>query len=111
MATFADRIKGLREEHHLTQQELASRVGTTKSAISMYERGERRPSFEVADALTDFFDVSIAYLNGSSDERGQYPRHNRITVPLTAEEHSVLLAYQAASEEIRAAVRAVLGIK
>ena len=110
MAAFANRIKELREEHQLTQQELATRVGTTKSAISMYERGERKPSFEIADALTDFFDVSIAYLNGSSDERGQYPRHGRVTVPLTAEEHKILLAYQSASEEIRAAVRAVLGV-
>ena len=110
MADYSNRIKGLRKEKGLTQQELAASVGITKQAISMYERGDRKPSFDALDALTDFFGVSIGYLTGSSDVRGTYPRHGIVT-SLTAEEQKILQAYAAASTEIKAAVRAVLGLK
>lgn len=102
-----NRIKTLRKEKGLTQQELADRLGTSKSAISMYEKGNRRPSFEIADALSDFFGVSIGYLSGSSDQRGEYPRHEQ---PTSSEEEQLLEAYRRASKDTRNAVRAVLGI-
>ena len=51
------RIKELRTEAGLTQQELADRVGISKQAVSMYETGNRRPSFDIADALAELFDV------------------------------------------------------
>lgn len=54
MADFAVVFKNLRKERGLTQQELADRLGTTKSTISMYERGERRPGLDIAEAITDF---------------------------------------------------------
>ena len=104
---FENRIKELRKEKGLTQQELADRIGASKSAISMYEKGNRRPSFDIADALSDFFGVSIGYLSGSSDQRGEYPRHE---LPTSSEEEQILAAYRRASKDIRNAVRAVLGI-
>ena len=112
MDTFARRLKELRIEKRLTQEELAKRLGVTKSAISMYERGIRRPTFEIADLITDFFGVSINYLNGSSDDRGTYPRHgDDLLSPQNADEAAVLNAYRTASKEIQAAIRAVLRIK
>lgn len=102
------RIKELRTEAGLTQQELADRLGISKQAISAYETGIRRPSFDIADALADFFGVSIGYLSGSTDQREAYPRHD---LPLTSEETALLEAYRYASDEIRAATRAVLGVR
>lgn len=71
--TFKNRIKDLRLEKELTQQALADALGISKQAISAYEQGNRKPGFEIADALAEFFGVSIGYLSGSSDERGEYP--------------------------------------
>ncbi len=111
MAKMCDRIKLLRLENDLTQQELADRVHVNHMTISGWERGTRRPSFDYADALADLFDVNLEYLVGSSDVRGRYPRHTDQTVTVTPEERAILDAYRTASDDLRAATRAVLGVR
>lgn len=106
-----DRIRELRKEVRMTQQEVADRLGVNHVTISGYERGVRKPGFPEADALADLFDVNLEYLLCSTDVRGRYPRHGDQNVRVSAEDLAVLRAYQAASEEIRAAVRAVLGVR
>ncbi len=61
------RLKELRELHKLTQSELGIAVGVTASTIGMYERGERKPSFEMVEALCDYFNVDTDYLFGRSN--------------------------------------------
>ena len=65
--TFSARLKQLREEANLNQTELGRIVGVSRSAIAMYEAGEREPDFEVEEALADFFNVPIDYLRGRQD--------------------------------------------
>ena len=65
--TFAARLRQLREEANLNQTELARIIGVSRSAIAMYELGEREPDFEVEEALADFFNVPIDYLRGRQD--------------------------------------------
>lgn len=67
MARFKDRLKQLRREQELTQQELAKKLGVSFSSISMYERGEREPSFEMLEMIADFFNVDMNYLLGKTD--------------------------------------------
>lgn len=62
--TFAARLKQLREETNISQAELGRIAGVSRSAIAMYEAGEREPDFEVEEALADFFNVPIDYLRG-----------------------------------------------
>lgn len=62
--TFASILKRLRDERDLSQAELGRIVGVSRSAIAMYEAGEREPDFEVEEALADFFNVPIDYLRG-----------------------------------------------
>lgn len=62
--TFASILKQLRDERELSQAELGRIVGVSRSAIAMYEAGEREPDFEVEEALADFFNVPIDYLRG-----------------------------------------------
>lgn len=66
---FCDRLRALRERKGLTQVALADKLGVSKSAISMYERGERNPDFETLEIIADFFNVDMNYLlcheNGS----------------------------------------------
>ncbi len=64
-----NRIKFLREELNMTQQELADKINGAKSTIAMYEKGDRKPSMEVLISLSTIFNCSIDYLLGQSDIR------------------------------------------
>ena len=61
---FSINLKSLRERANLTQEELAIKTGVSKSAISMYERGERFPSEQILELLADFFNVDMNMLLG-----------------------------------------------
>ena len=65
---FSKRIASLRTQKNLTQQQLAAAVGLKNTAISMIESAQRAASIEVIYALADYFDVSIDYLVGRSDD-------------------------------------------
>jgi transcriptional regulator with XRE-family HTH domain len=64
-----NRIKNLREEFNMTQQELADKINGAKSTIAMYEKEDRKPSMEVLIKLAEIFNCSIDYLLGKSDIR------------------------------------------
>ncbi len=66
---YMNRIKQLREELGLTQQELADKIGGAKSTIAMYENESRKPSMEVLLSLSEIFNCSIDYLLGKTDVR------------------------------------------
>lgn len=52
----------LREEKHLTQEQMAKKFNLLKSSISMYENNIRFPNIELIKEFAIFFDVSIDYL-------------------------------------------------
>ena len=63
MKNYSNKIKELREKHGMTQAELAHAIGvSSRSTITMYENGTRRPSIENFEALADVFNVPISYL-------------------------------------------------
>lgn len=62
MSGFSETLAALRKQHGLTQAELAARLGISKSAISMYERGKREPELEMLETMADFFHVSVSTL-------------------------------------------------
>mgnify|MGYP000603042450 CR=1 FL=1 len=73
MSMFAQRLKLLRNEADLSQQELANQLKcVSKSSINMYERGEREPGLETTEAIADFFNVDIDYLYGRTDIKNKY---------------------------------------
>lgn len=65
---FAERILSLRKSKGLNQQQLADAIGVTKSTISRIESSTRAASIEVLYALSDYFNVSLDYLVGRSDD-------------------------------------------
>ena len=67
---FADKLKKLRKEKHLTQGELAAFLGISTSAVGMYEQNRRSPSISDVSAIAKFFGVTTDYLlDSQSDER------------------------------------------
>ena len=67
MATFSERVKDLRTQSGMTQQEVAEKLNVTKQTISQYERGQRRPDIEGLEAISDLFNVSSDYVLGKTN--------------------------------------------
>lgn len=64
---FAKRIKTLRKKNNIKQSELGEIIGLSHNAISDIERGYRLTTIEKLDALANYFDVSVDYLLGRTD--------------------------------------------
>lgn len=72
MSRFQDMLIFLRKREGLSQLELAEKLGISKSTISMYEQGQRKPSFEMLEAIADYFNINMGTLTGQ-DENSQKP--------------------------------------
>ena len=64
---FKENLKTLRKQKGVSQEELGENIGVKKSVISLYESGKRKPSFEVLEAIADYFNVDMNVLMGNSD--------------------------------------------
>ena len=62
MVDFSQRLKQLRKDKHLTQAQVAQRIGVTASMVSSYETDIRLPSYEVLVRIADVFGVTVDYL-------------------------------------------------
>ncbi|MDD6327390.1 MAG: helix-turn-helix transcriptional regulator [Eubacteriales bacterium] len=62
MQRFGNILKQLRLTNDMTQTQLASKLGVTKSLISAYENDLRMPSYDVLIRIAKTFDVSTDYL-------------------------------------------------
>jgi transcriptional regulator with XRE-family HTH domain len=69
VVTLSERIKLLRKEKGLSQQQLADEISVSRQAVTKYETGDIEPSSEKIMQLSDFFGVSMDYLSGKSDIR------------------------------------------
>ena len=78
---YGDRLSELRDDHKLSQKQLAEQLGVTVQTISEYENNKMCPSLEKAKRLAIIFDVSLDYLCGLTDELISYKRENCITLP------------------------------
>ena len=64
MVDFGSKLKELRLQNGMTQQQLATKLGITKSVVSYYELSERYPSPETLILIAQIFRVSSDYLLG-----------------------------------------------
>ena len=69
---FAETMKRLRHSHHMTQAELAEKLGLSASAIGMYEQGRREPDLAVIMQLCDIFDVPADILLATSPKKQSF---------------------------------------
>ena len=88
MAKFNERLKLLRREAGLSQQDFAKQLGTSKSSINMYERGERQPNFETLELIADYFNVDIDYLLGRTDKTTKIIDPSITTIEFTSKDYT-----------------------
>lgn len=66
------RLRLLRVEKELTQEELGKILGVGKTTISQYESETRKPDADMLRRIAEFFDVSVDYLLGLTDIKKPY---------------------------------------
>lgn len=70
--SFSDRIIQLKNERKLLQKDIASSIGLSLRAYQYYEKGQKEPTLSVLLRLADYFDVSLDYLVGRSDDPARH---------------------------------------
>ena len=79
---YYPRLRDLREDHDLTQKEVAAALGIDQRVYSTYETGRREIPAHHAVALADFYKTSTDYLFGRTDQskpyRGNEPPQERL---------------------------------
>lgn len=64
---ISERIRYLRLKNNLTAKDLSIILGTSESAISLYENGKRKPSIELILKMADYFNVSTDFILGATE--------------------------------------------
>lgn len=68
------RIRDFREYNDLTQTQVAKMLGMSQTGYSKYETGENDIPTYVLIKLSDFYNTSVDYLLGLTDEMRPYVR-------------------------------------
>lgn len=68
MKTYGHRIAKLREQRKLTQEELSKQLSISRASLSHYEKSRRVPDYETLNKIADFFNVTVDYLIGRTDD-------------------------------------------
>lgn len=64
---FSERLKNLRKQAHLTQVDVAEKLGISQPAYASWERGVKKPTQENLIKIAQILNVSVDYLVGNSD--------------------------------------------
>ena len=67
--TFGERLKLLRKEKDISQEDLGIKIGVARTSVANYETNRNYPTSEVLEKISDVFNVSIDYLLGKSNVR------------------------------------------
>lgn len=75
MDTLGEKIKYLRTQADMTQDELAQKLGVARATIASWERNRRQPDYDFLRKLAKIFDVTTDYLlnHNSDDQLSRYP--------------------------------------
>ena len=77
MGGFGERLKQLRLNSGLSQQELSDELNIGRSTLANYEQGKREPNFETLEIIADYFNVDMNFLTGwePSDSLGNHEKN------------------------------------
>ena len=68
------RIRDLREDNDLTQQQVANYLNIRQNTYSQYETGSRQIPLEIIIAVANLYKTSTDYLLGITDNKTPYPK-------------------------------------
>ena len=71
------RIRNLRTDRDMNQTQIAKMLGMSQTGYSKYETGENDVPTQILIALARFYDTSVDYLLGETDERRRYPKSKK----------------------------------
>ena len=69
MPTLGKRLKELRREKGIQQDDLARDIGVSKGTVSVWERDARKPEYDTLEQLCQYFQVNLGYLLGEDVDR------------------------------------------
>lgn len=100
---ICDKLVILRKRSGLTQQKAADGMGITRSTLNGYENGVRKPKFEAARKMADFYGVPVDYLLGyNADYEEKYSPQTQVLLQTLK---------GATEEEIAQAVKIIEALK
>lgn len=70
---YIKRLKDLREDHDLTQEEVSKLLNITRPQYSLYETGKRDIPVDLLRILAKFYNTSLDYIVGETDIFERYP--------------------------------------
>lgn len=73
VVTMYKRLRDLREDRDLSQTAVAKLLHMSQTGYSKYETGENDIPTHVLIALADFYDTSVDYLLGRTNQKKPYP--------------------------------------
>ncbi|WP_018249756.1 helix-turn-helix domain-containing protein [Orenia marismortui] len=109
---FKKRIRQLRKENKLTQQQLADKIGVGRATIAGYETKGKEPGYDTLTKLAEIFDVSVDYLLGRTDIKKAVPSSPKIpddVQKLLSDEENRFIADLLQKEEIQMYLREARG--
>lgn len=77
LMTLGERIKQLRKEKGMTQEELAKTLGVIRGTLSVWEIDKAEPDNKTLGKIADYFDVTIDYLLGRDTEPDNFDNNLR----------------------------------
>ncbi len=102
------RLKEIREDKDLKQEEVATALGISQVVYSRYERGIRLMPIDKLDKLADFYDVSVDYLICRTDERKPYQKNYSKTKSPPNEDFIFLLVALAGFEPAECQIQSLM---
>jgi transcriptional regulator with XRE-family HTH domain len=78
MKMFGTRLRSLRKKSGLTMKELGSKFNLAESTISGYENGTRKPDTDIMEKIADFFEVTVDFLLGRSEESNKNEEEDNV---------------------------------
>lgn len=70
---YNERIREIREEHFMTQQKVANLLNVGQRTYADYESGKTRIPVDSLLILARFYNVSMDYITGASNQKNMYP--------------------------------------
>lgn len=99
---FATRLRMLRKAKNVSQEKLAAEIGVERSSIGKYEGKQAvMPSDDVKCKIADYFQVSVDYLLGRTDNPHEKQASDITHVAVTDSEIRLLSTYRSLSNEGR----------